>query len=313
MEWWGWLLIGIGALIVLLAPYFIVMTYQFKNTFTIKKQMDDNTLPSEHNPYREKIIETRKYFDSLNKEAVYITSFDNLKLKADYVKGENTKKIVIFFHGYKSSCKNDFKSVKYFIEKGYSLLMVNQRAHGMSEGKYVTFGKNERIDCKNWVDYAIERFGSDVEILLMGVSMGSTTVMSSANLGLPKNVLGMVCDCGFTSGKEEISHCIKTYTHTPPFLIVPVLNLYCILFAKFSLNNVSCVTSLSESDIPILMIHGEQDDFVPYFFSVKNFAACNMENKEFVTFDCIKHAACYYADKELYDSKLDKFIKSINF
>jgi fermentation-respiration switch protein FrsA (DUF1100 family) len=202
---------------------------------------------------------------------------------------------------------------KEYIEKGYSLLTIEQRGHGGSEGKFITFGVLERFDCKSWVDYIVSRFGEDVEILLVGVSMGAATIMMASDLNLPKQVKGMIADCGFTSPKQEISYCIKHYYHLPVFPLVNILDLYCRIFAKFSLSGASCDKALSSSNIPILMVHGDGDDFVPYSCSMVNYQSCNMDNKELLTIKCDVHAASYLENTELYLEKINKFLNSINF
>lgn len=310
MEWYHILLIIIGVILI----FMVVMYFQFINTFTNRKRIQDTLLPNDtYIKYIDTIRSNKEYFETVEKEEVYVESFDGLRLKAHYVKGENSKKLLIFFHGFKSSYKTDLTNAKQYIDKGYSLLMIEQRAHGGSEGKYITFGVLERFDCKSWVDYAVERFGSDIEILLVGVSMGASTVMMSASLNLGKNVVGMICDCGFNTPKEEISHCIKHYYHLPSFLLIDVLNLYCKIFAKFSLSGASSYEALRVSDIPILMVHGDGDDFVPYRFSLKNYSACQMENKELLTIKCDVHAASYLENTELYQAKINNFLNSINF
>lgn len=311
MEWWGWALIALGLIVVI---FLVIMYFQFVNTFTFKKKMNETPLPNDmFSKYIDVISKNKEYFETVEKEEVYIKSFDGFNLKAHYVKGSNPKKLLIFFHGFKSSYKTDLTNAKQYIDKGYSLLMIEQRAHGGSDGKYISFGVLERVDCKMWVDYAVNRFGNDVEILLVGVSMGAATIMMAANLGLAKNVVGMICDCGFTTPKEEIAYCIRHYYKLPSFIVIDVLNLYCKIFAKFSLSGANSATSLSESDIPILMVHGDGDDFVPYEYSVKNFAACQMENKELVTIKCDVHACSYLENTTLYQQKVDNFLKSINF
>ena len=310
MEWYHILLIIFCVILI----FMIVMYFQFVNTFTNRKKLYSTLMPDgTYAKYIDTIKKNKEYFENVEKEEVITNSFDGLKLKAHYVKGSNPKKLLIFFHGFKSSYKTDLTNAKQYIDKGYSLLMVEHRGHGGSEGKYITFGVKERFDCKSWVEYAVDRFGNDVEILLVGVSMGAATIMMASNLNLPDNVKGMICDCGFTTPKEEIAYCIRHYFHLPSFFLIDVLNLYCKIFAKFSLSGASSAKALSESKIPILMVHGDGDDFVPYSCSVVNFSACKMENKELLTIKCDVHAASYLENTSLYQQKIDNFLNSINF
>ena len=77
--------------------------------------------------------------------------------------------------------------------------MTDARAHGKSEGEYIGFGVLDRFDAKKWIDYAIERFGENVNIFLHGESMGGATVLMAGGLNLPKNVKGIISDCPITS------------------------------------------------------------------------------------------------------------------
>ena len=88
----------------------------------------------------------------------YITSKDGLKLHATYFPTEqalvtNPPKIVICFHGYTSEGLNDYSTLALFYKKhGYHLLLVDERAHGKSEGKYIGFGCLDRHDAKLWIE-----------------------------------------------------------------------------------------------------------------------------------------------------------------
>ena len=117
-------------------------------------------------------------------EDVFITSFDGLRLHAKFYAAPDPKAPVqIMFHGYKSAAERDFcGGLREGIDGGFNVLLVDQRAHGESEGKYLTFGVNERFDCLSWANYAAERFGRDVKIYLYGISMGAATVLMASAL-----------------------------------------------------------------------------------------------------------------------------------
>lgn len=310
MQWYHILLI----VIFILLTFLVIMFFKFLETFTIKKQSQSAFVadPS-YAKYVNTIRKNIEYFETVDKEEVYVNSFDNLKLKGHLIECENSKKVVIFFHGFKSSYKTDLTNAGSYIKKGYSVLTVEQRAHGGSEGRFITFGVLERYDVVSWINYVISRYGNDVEIVLMGVSMGASTIMMASELNLPNNVKAILCDCGYTSPKQEISYYINHYYHLPAFPLVNILDLFCRIFAKFSLNGANCYESLKKSNIPTFIIHGDGDDFVPYSCSIKNYSGCNMEIKEFVTIKCDVHAVSYLEDMQTYQNKLDEFLKRINF
>lgn len=108
-------------------------------------------------------------------------------------------------HGYHGTPERDMcGGVQRCAKLGHSALVVEQRATGGSGGNVTTFGINESRDCLSWVDYMIETFGPNVQIILTGMSMGAATVLCAPARGLPENVIGILADCGYTSAKEII-------------------------------------------------------------------------------------------------------------
>ena len=197
MDWYWYLLISIFALTLIL---FVVLYFVFINVFTLKTGLLEILYEgSPYMPYKDFILKGQAFFSKDCKEEVSVKSYDNFNLTGLLFMGENKKKFVLHFHGYKASYLIDFTSAQAYYAKGYSCLAVNQRAHGSSEGKYITFGVKERYDVVSWVNYLVSRFGSDIEIVLGGVSMGAATLMMSTELNLSKNVVGMICDSGFIS------------------------------------------------------------------------------------------------------------------
>ena len=83
-------------------------------------------------------------------EDVWIRSDDGLRLHATYfpgIDGGNPDKAVICFHGYTSEAMSDYSSISnYYLKKGYSMLLVDARAHGQSEGKFIGFGCKDRYE-----------------------------------------------------------------------------------------------------------------------------------------------------------------------
>ena len=131
-------------------------------------------------------------------ERVSITSRDGLRLSGQLYRFTDDARVEILFHGWRSSGVRDASGGAQIAKLvGYNLLVVDQRAHGDSEGNTITFGVKEKYDCIDWVHFVISRFGSDVKILLGGVSMGASTVLMASGLAeLPPQVKAITGDCG---------------------------------------------------------------------------------------------------------------------
>lgn len=248
---------------------------------------------------------------SIPYEDVFITSFDGLRLHAKfYAASERKAPVQIMFHGYKSSAERDFcGGLREGIDGGFNVLLVDQRAHGESEGKYLTFGVNERFDCLSWASYAAERFGNDVKIYLYGISMGASTVLMASALPLPKSVSGIVADCGYTSPKAIICSVLRDH-HVPAAPVYAVAKLGARLFCGFDLDSASASDALSRSHIPVLFIHGDDDRFVPCRMSRENFEASAAEHKKLLIVHNAGHGLSYMLDRPAYLSALHSFLEA---
>ncbi len=239
-------------------------------------------------------------------EEVKITSYDGLTLVGRYYRAKEGAPVHILCHGYNSSPVHDFcASVSMNLGTGHNVLLIYQRAHGRSEGHALTFGYKESRDVASWVDFAIEREGGDVEILLAGVSMGAATVIIASALDLPKNVKCVIADCPYSDAKDEIMLTAKRRGF-PPKLVYPFVRLGGRLFAHFDPDLASPRLAARESKLPILLIHGEDDSFVPKYMSDKIYAE-HTGVMEYHTFPGADHGMSCLTDRERYSSICEEF------
>ena len=241
---------------------------------------------------------------------VYIRSKDGKKLAARLFELSPEAPVAILMHGYKAEALNDFNAIMPILRKlGYTLLLVDQRACGKSEGLTVTFGIREREDCLSWVRYVQKKYGDDRKILLYGVSMGAATVMMASELGLPPCVQAIVEDCGYTTPREII---LKTARDMglPADLLYPFARIGAWLFGHFDVEAASPLEAVSSMDRPILFIHGYHDGFVPYAMCSMLYDNCSAP-KRMETFDRGEHAVSVYSDPWKYESVLTSFIKAL--
>ena len=184
-------------------------------------------------------------------------------------------------------------------------MIINQRASGESEGRVITFGINERRDCHSWVNYAIEHFGSDVKLIIGGVSMGAATVMMAAGDPLPENVICVLADCGYSSAEEIIKKVVKEM-HLPVKLLYPFIKLGASLYGKFDLEETSPMEAMKKCKLPVVFVHGDADDFVPYEMSVRLYNECISDKKELITIPGAGHGLAFPADQDGYVNRLNE-------
>ena len=289
-----WILLGLLFLAfwTLVGVLFYMAIVRFDSA---KKRRRDSSMPPSK-PFAEEIRAGAAWFRSQKLERVEIQSFDGLKLVGNYLHHHESKGTIILVHGFRSNGFNDFScAYEFYYSLGYSLLSVFQRAHGASEGKFITFGIKERFDCQKWAEYVYARMGPSHPIFLEGLSMGSSTVLMATGLPLPPTVKGVIADCGFTSAWEEFKNVLKVGMHLPVHPLLEATNLVCRLVAGFGFRDYSTLEAMKVNQLPILFIHGEADTLVPRQFTLDNYHACRSQ-KRLVSVPGAGHGLSYLVD-----------------
>lgn len=243
---------------------------------------------------------------SMKRELIEISSFDNLKLRGYYYEHSEDSPLELIFHGYGGNAERDLSGgVERCFALGRSVILIDQRGAGMSEGKVCSFGINERRDCLAWIDYATKRFGESRPLIIGGVSMGAATVMMASGENLPSNVVCVMADCGYSSSKKIIKKVVREMK-LPPDLIYPFIKLGAKLFGRFDLEETSPVEAVARSKTPIVFIHGDNDDFVPHAMSVECFEAASAP-KKLVTIEGAGHGLAFPVNPNKYVESLREF------
>ena len=263
-----------------------------------------------YDPYRPRMKEVWDQLVERPFETVTIRSKDGLSLSGRYYHIQDGAPLVIGFHGYRSHPLTDFSGGSELIFRmGYNLLLPDQRAHHSSEGRAISFGIQERWDVKSWAEYAVERFGSNVRILLMGISMGGATVLMASELPLPEQVRGIVSDCPYADPEAIILEVGKK-EHYPSWLIRPFLHIGAKIYGAFTLCETNAVQAVKNTRLPILIIHGESDGFVPCSMSAEVQQA-NPKMVQRITIPGADHGISYLVDTPRYAAAVKDFIQKV--
>lgn len=271
MEWlWITLIVLFSALLLFFAITFYFFLIVFRRGCSLPAFLTKRLESPFWAKHRSEIEEGKRWVKAQEMESVTIKSRDGLTLHAKYFPAEvPSRRTVLLFHGYRSS-RNDFSCiVPVYHDFGLNILLVDQRTHGESEGKFVTLGILERFDCIDWIDYINSRDDRPDDIFLGGVSMGTSTVLMAAGLGLPENVRGITADCGFTTPNDILIKIMKKNLKIPKFPMLQIMNFICKAFAGFDMKASSAISAVKKNTVPILFIHSYDDDFVPYEMSVE--------------------------------------------
>ena len=301
--------IAVGTLILIVL---LIAFICFRLTFYIKdkdkKSNEEFPIPvgKIYEPWRDIMVGWMKETRALKHQVFTIKTFDGLTLCAKYYEQTPGAPIELMFHGYRGYAERDLcGGVQRCFALGHNAFIVDQRAGGDSEGNVITFGINEHKDCLCWVDFLVEHFGPTVQIYLTGISMGASTVLNAAGCPLPQNVVGVLADCGFTSPADIIKKVIKDMK-LPPVIVYPFIQLGARLYGHFSISAVSSVDMIKNCTLPVIFFHGDDDAFVPWEMSKRNYEACS-SRKKLVTIHGAGHGLCYPVAPEHYLQEVRDF------
>ena len=212
-------------------------------------------------------------------------------------------------HGYVGKPADMAKYAYHFAQLGMSVLAPAARGHERNvDAGLIQMGGADAEDLLGWVDQIVER-DPEARILLFGVSMGGAEVMQASGLaGLPENVRLIVEDCGYASLWGEFELQLQNVFGLPSFPILNAADLACRLRAGYAFEDVCATDSLERASVPMLFIHGDADEFVPFSMLDACFDACASEDKEKLVVPGAGHGLSASTDPELYWSTVDAFV-----
>ena len=293
------------AAVMLLLLGFLYYSY-YRTFYSPHKNVSETHVPSsfQHSDEGQKLVDK---LVSVPCEFVSIRSFDGLSLSARYYKGRDDMPLCICFHGYRGSAVRDFSGgAGFLLREGCSVLLPDHRAHWRSEGHTITYGIKERRDALSWIEYANDRFGADKPVFLFGISMGAATVLMASGLELPANVRGISADCPYNDPEAIIKHICRKIRLSPT-LMWPAIRLSGMIFGRFDIASVKAAEEVKKAKVPILLIHGEADDFVPTYMS-EEIAEANPGLTERHTFPGADHGTSYLCDPGRYERIIKDFL-----
>lgn len=257
-------------------------------------------------PVYEQILSMIDDVNRVPYESVYITSHDGYRLRARLYDAPEGAPVAICFHGWRGTPSRDFSgAAPMLIRNGWRVLLVEQRSQGRSEGHCMTFGSKERLDCLAWTRWAADRFGTECKIMLFGISMGAATVLLASALNLPAQVRGIVADCPFSNGRDILVR-VASGAGVPKLAAAHLAYLTSAIWGRFRLKDTDVCQAVKHTRVPILIIHGEDDDFVPPEMSAQ-ILSCNPAMIERHTFPGASHGISFVIDPGRYEELVTEF------
>lgn len=276
--------------------YYFLIYLVFLYTFSRKVKVNMEKMM--RNGYAEVLQVRKKKMLSYPMQEVTITSFDHLKLYGRYFHRDENQRLIIMCHGWKSEWYIDFSEIAlwFYEQQKCDLLIIDERAIGKSEGKYITFGINERNDIQEWIKWADQN--QDLPIYLYGTSMGAASVLMASE-GMNDTVKGIIADSPFVQPYFELKDFSKRILHLPEYPFMQTFQHFVHRFMHVDLKDVDVMKILPDTTMPILIYHGTTD----FFCNVKMSEEIKKQNYKNVTvqiFQDCNHCCGYVKYKEKY-------------
>ncbi|MGM0238954.1 alpha/beta hydrolase [Enterococcus sp. AZ103] len=304
----------VGMILLFIIVDFLVAYKLFKIAF-VNTTNRSQAMSAEHNVIptadeeAEKFLQNtkEKWLNETIEKKVYINSHDGLKLVGfQYLTESLSNRWAILIHGFDSQHQEMFDKAPFFQTLGFNLLLPDARAHGESDGKYIGFGWPEREDIKQWIDFILSQ-DADAEIILYGVSMGGATAMMTAGEKLPKQVVAVIEDCGYSSVAEELAYQLKQLFNLPAFPLIPTVSIINYFHQGWWLREASSTKQLAKTRLPVLFIHGTEDRFVPFEMMQENYLATPTA-KRVLTVEGAQHAKAGVTAGSVYWETVKEFL-----
>lgn len=261
---------------------------------------DDQTLLDEANDW----------YDEQEPEVIEMTSYDDLNLFAQFIAGESdNQKAVILAHGFRNTGDDMGKLAKLYHEEGFDVLLPDARGHGESEGDYIGYGWHDRLDYLDWIYLLIEDYGAE-DIILHGNSMGAATVLMTSGEELPEEVKGIIADSGYSTVKSELAHQLKHLYGLPAFPLLEVTSGITKIRAGYTLGGASSIDQVEKNNLPLLIIHGEDDDLVPTSMASDIYEAAGGD-KDLWLVPGAGHTKAFDNVTEEYNERVEAFIHQV--
>lgn len=242
---------------------------------------------------------------------INIRSKDGLNLIGYYI-NKKSNKTALLVHGYGSNAFEMQAYAKMFLSLGYNVLAVDNRGHGKSDGKIISMGYYEKQDINCWIDILIKN-DKNIQIVVFGISMGGASVCLYSGESKPKNVKAIISDCAYSNAYEIVKNVSDRSIVFSIFPTLSIFDFFCKKKAGFRLSDINVISNIQKCDVPILLIHGDKDKFVPFYMLGKLYDNCPQKYRHKFIVSGASHGASLFVAKEKYIQKvqtfLDKYVK----
>lgn len=267
--------------------------------------------PSQDTDLEDPVVQGRRWLrEQARLRDVALTSVDGLRLHASVLRSTDPDCHLwaVCIHGYADSNESMGLYAQHYAQQGWNVVLPDLRGHGESEGTYVGYGWDDRLDIVAWLSRIIRKDPA-AQIALHGISMGAATALLTAGGALPSNVKAVVSDCSYTTALDIMRRVYGRGGGRGP--VGPALSALRAAVRRknrFDPKNADALRAVRNSTTPTLFIHGVSDDFVPPTMMADLYENAKCP-KEFLWVPRAGHARAAAEDPALYWETVDAFLR----
>jgi fermentation-respiration switch protein FrsA (DUF1100 family) len=262
--------------------------------------------------YQKKILTDRsinEYYQALVKQEVWIPSPYGYKLHGIYLSLEGSHKTVVITHGIETTLFASVKYVELFRSSGFNVLLYDLRNHGSSGGKNTTFGYYEKYDLRAVVEWAFMRTGPGGLVGTMGESLGGA--ISIQHAAIDSRVAFCIAASSFSDFKQLLIYRFKFEFKLPVFPFLQLANFMTAMLSGMSFDAVSPLRDIVEISLPVMLIHGADDRYIPVQMSKDLYEAKKKGIRSIYLAQNAGHADSFTVNREEYTQQVRSFLGKI--
>ena len=232
---------------------------------------------------------------------------DGLNLLGEYV-NFGYDKCAVIVQGRTESLLYSYYYADIYAKNGYNILVIDTRAHGLSDGKYITAGVKEHKDLILWIELIKSRY-SVASFLIHGICIGGASAIYAYCAARKDGLIKKIVTDGLFISYYEIFKNHHIDFNKPVLFFVYLTFFYVRLFSGANILKETPYKRISEVDIPILLIWSSKDIFCKMEDCMKLFDVCRSENKEMKFFPAGGHSYVRFHNTEGYDEAIASFLE----
>lgn len=218
-------------------------------------------------------------------------------------------KCAMILSGRTESLRYGYYFAQPYAAAGLNVLVVDPRAHGLSDGEYNTLGFEESKDDLAWVKHLHENYGVNA-VVFHGICIGAAGgMLAITSDDCPDYVVGLVTEGMFARfGESMKNHLIERKKLMFP--ILQAVDFWAKHYTGHSMMK-GPIHVIHKMEKPLLMLHSKKDSYSTPHFAQILFDKCPSTEKKLVWFETGDHSMLRPTHKETYDSEILHFIKRL--